>query len=259
MQSLFLFAHPDDEFGCYESIRIDIELGKDVLCVFMTDGGYDGQSPERRNLESTKVLSLLGVKTSNIIYLGLFSGIQDGLLPYKLFDASAALLNALSGYENIDKIYVPAWEGGHQDHDAVHIIGVELNEIFFEAKNGLWQYSIYHGEGLKGPFFHVLKPLRNNGPCVIQKMPFLRRMGYLRLCLKYPSQWKTWMGLYPFVAYRLIFDGCYRLQLVRGIDYSRRPHAGRLLYERRGAFSYENFFVLLSKYVEMAGKELSGK
>ena len=59
-----------------------------------------------------------------------------------------------------DEVYLPAWEGGHQDHDAGHLLGLSLAAPGLRLR----QFPLYQGAGLPGPFFRVMAPLPGNGP-----------------------------------------------------------------------------------------------
>lgn len=245
---VFLFAHPDDEFACFESIRRVIAEGNHAICLYLTDGAYGGQPFEPRMKETRAVLSTFNVLEEDIHFIGVDNCISDGKLLESIDLAYACLYRCLAEYPWLDDVYVPAWEGGHQDHDAVHLIGLCFG---WAAKihGQVRQFSLYHGEGLRGPFFHVLRPLAKNGAVTTQALGLRLRLRYVRLCLGFPSQWKSWLGLFPPVALRLICAGCYTLQPTSIGRVAERPHLGKLLYERRGAFSWEEFKVLSTPFV----------
>lgn len=249
MRSIFIFAHPDDEFGCYESIRREVALRRQVECYYLTDGGYGKQSVERREAESLCVLSRLGVATNAVHFLGRHLGVPDGSLPQHMVVATTALADKVVDQDGVAAVYVPAWEGGHQDHDAAHLIAVAIIDRV-KSRDGCYQFSLYHGEGLKGGFFHVLKPISLNGERLRLAIPMKYRLFYLRLCLSYPSQWKTWVGLFPFVLVKLLFGGCYYLQHIDSHRVYERPHTGPLLYERRGMASFTDFEHSALKFLE---------
>lgn len=228
VRSIFIFAHPDDEFGCYESIRRQVLLEHSVECYYLTDGGYSGQSTEPRESESVHVLEKLGVATNAIWFLGRMHNIPDGRLPDHMFLAAKVLEEYVIDGGDIAAIYVPAWEGGHQDHDAAHVIGCAISAQV-RARDGIWQYPLYQGKGLKWGLFRVMRPLESNGPLHTLPVSLKHRFAYSRLCLCYPSQWRTWMGLFPFVAMKLIFVGCFYLQPASLNNSRRRPHGGLLL------------------------------
>ena len=79
--------------------------------------------------------------------------------------------------------FVPAWEGGHPDHDLLHAVAVQL---LASARNRLEivrQYPLYHGYRCYGPLFRVLSPLPENGPVERQVVGWRDRLRYVRLCL----------------------------------------------------------------------------
>lgn len=248
MRSIFIFAHPDDEFGCYEVIRREVLAGRDVGCFYLTDGGFGGQSIERRERETQRVLARLGVSVDRICFLGAQQGIPDGLLASHLLQSATSLLGATVNPEKAASIFVPAWEGGHPDHDSTHVIGCVLAN-YLNVHDNIWQFPLYHGKGLRGSFFRVLNPLVENGPPRALNVSIFHRLLYLRLCLSYPSQWKSWIGLFPLVASKLGFGGRYYLQRVTLPRDVRRPHAGPLLYERRSMARYEEIEGLLKRFL----------
>jgi len=237
-RSIFLLPHPDDEFGVYAEIEAARAAGRPVLCIFLTDGAAAGQSPERRNAESTAVLTKLGVDRSDIAFLGCRLGVPDGSLAKHLARVKAgaeAIIGALAPGE---RLYMPAWEGGHQDHDAAHLLGLS---IAGERRSAAFQFPLYQGACLPGILFRVLAPLPQNGPVIARMIGWRSRVAYLRHCLSYPSQWKTWVGLLPFVLIEYVTDGSQRLQRVSSERVREAPHAGRLLYERRGFCTWQEF------------------
>lgn len=237
--SLFVFAHPDDEFGCFESIRLSAAQGGRVLCVYLTDGAFGGQSAAPRIRESIAVLGRLGVQPHDIHFIGFTEGIADGSLPQLADTAYQALSTLMERHDAPAHVYSTAWEGGHQDHDATFLI--TQSYVRNHAPNCTHlQFSLYNGRGLVGPIFRVLSPLRAQGSIYRLPLSLSRRLFYLRLCLGYPSQWKTWLGLFPFVALTLVVRGSYLVQDARQVD-MQRPHEGALLYERRGAMTWDAF------------------
>lgn len=235
MISVFLFAHPDDEFAVAGLITDRCLSGTQVLCLYLTDGGFGGQSVQRRNAESLQVLARLGVPAACVRFLGSELAIPDGTLHLHLELALQALRPlTLTATE----LFCPAWEGGHQDHDATHLLGLALAGGDVPI---LRQFSLYHGEGLPGPFFKVMAPLKANGPTEDRPSGWRERLTYTTLCWAYPTQWKTWVGLFPFVAWHLLSDGRFRLQTVDPRRVLDPPHRGRPLYERRGFLQHSQF------------------
>jgi hypothetical protein len=235
----FLFPHPDDEFAVTSLIRDRRQAGARVSCIYLTDGAFGGQSPVRRRVEALRALAGLGVAAHDVHFVGEENGIGDGSLHLNLEKALAAL-RALEAFEQApDELFIPAWEGGHQDHDAVHLVGLALHARLPGSR--LRQFSIYHGAGLPGPFFHVMQPIPGNGPTEDRPGSLRERVAQVRFCLNYPSQWKTFIGLMPCIAWRMLSDGRLRLQPVDPKRAWQSPHAGPPLYERRGFLSEARF------------------
>jgi hypothetical protein len=70
-------------------------------------------------------------------------------------------------------------------------------------------------------------------------VPWRARWRHLRHCLSYPSQRTTWLGLFPFVLLHYAIRGEQQLQPVTLARIGQRPHAGRLYYEKRKFFSWD--------------------
>lgn len=229
--ALFLFPHQDDEFGVFYQIEQERRAGRRVACIYVTDGSTTAD-PQRRNAESLAVLKKLGVAADSILFIGQELGIADGRLHTRV-EALAGWLNAfIAAQPNLVACYVPAWEGGHPDHDLLHAVTLLLPAM--QGRTGLIrQFSLYQGEGYNGPLFRVLAPLPGNGTVERQPVKWTDRLRYLRLCLAYPSQWRSWVGLFPFVCLYYLLDGAQKLQAVDSKRLASRPHAGSLYYERR--------------------------
>jgi LmbE family N-acetylglucosaminyl deacetylase len=252
--ALFLFAHQDDEFGVFHKIVDEQRAGHRVCSAYLTDGVLEGESSLRRNRESLAVLAKLGVKEDDVFFPGHSLAIPDGGLTDHLESAIEWLENWFSCYPMVSTIYLPAWEGGHHDHDSLHAIGVMAAE-----KKGLMaivrQFPLYNGYRCRGPFFRVLLPVAANSDPEVIKIPWSNRFLYLRLCLSYPSQTGSWVGLFPFVLCHYIFCGTQVLQTVSRERIRHRPHTGPLYYERRKFYTWDKMFKRLSECGNIRGRK----
>ena len=236
--AVFLFAHQDDECGVYEQIHLALQMGHRVVCAYLTTGVPAGGDASRRDSESLVVLGRLGVGAVDVIFAGRQLSIPDGDLIHRLSEAARWLADWMLGHARLASVYVPAWEGGHPDHDALHAMTVKLCS---DAGVGsvVYQYPLYNGLHCMKPFFRVFLPLVENGPVQRSVIPWRRRVGFLHHALSYPSQWRTWVGLFPFFLQYYIFRGVQMLQPVNAARLQVRPHAGALYYEMRQFSSWK--------------------
>lgn len=247
--SIFLFAHQDDEFGVFQQIREEVGSGRGIRCAYLTDGRFNGVSAERRNRESLGVLARLGVQRKHVYFAGRALSIGDSHLPEHMQRASQWIGDFLKSAPPEIKIFVPAWEGGHHDHDALHAITVGVAQKAGRLKH-VKQFPLYNGFGLTGPLFRVFFPLVQNGAVEKTRIPLENRIRYLRCCMEYPSQAVSWMGLFPHVLFHYFARGVQILQPVCVERVRQRPHPGRLYYERRGFFSWRQMVFHLDKWAK---------
>jgi LmbE family N-acetylglucosaminyl deacetylase len=230
MTALFVFAHQDDELA----IATRIERERNAICVFLTDGG----NPTVRDAESRDVLTRLGV--DDFHFLG--ADIPDGTLVEHLESAYAHLTAAME-QKRIDEVLTLAWEGGHQDHDAAHLVAV----AFAQSRNvPCREFALYRG--FIGPFFRVMSPLREGG--MVRRLTWREIARTSMLWTRYRSQRRTWLALYPIAFAKLVL---FRREVLRDVDPSRLlapPHARPLFYERRFRFPWERFAAAAGPFVE---------
>lgn len=235
----FLLPHQDDEYGVFYAIEDAIARGGRAVCFFLTDGGFGGADPAVRDAESRHVLCALRMPAADICFLGSTHGLPDGGLVSHLPDALLHLTKAAEAYGAPDFVYLPAWEGGHQDHDATHALGI-VAACHWGGRAQLRQFPLYTaGRGLRP--YRVLAPIAENGPTEAMPIPAARWTRYLRLCLSYRSQVKTMAALLPFITEHYILRGVQNLQAVDPSRLQERPHKGPLFYERHRKMPFEQF------------------
>ncbi|EIM25606.1 PIG-L deacetylase family protein [Microvirga lotononidis] len=240
---LFLLPHQDDEFGAFFLIDSSLSLGRTPIIIFLTNGEYGRATTDQRNAESSKVLRQLGVDSERIWYLGTSSAIKDQGLAESLetiFDAVLAALNQYGKPLTIKSVYAPSWEGGHPDHDAAALLAIAIGRALCRESH-VYQFPLYNSN--KKIFFPytVLKPILEAGPVKELRIPAKRRLKYLKLCADYKSQWRTFIGLVPFIFTQYVTRGTQQIQALTALTTSGRPHRGPLLYERRGWQTWGKF------------------
>jgi N-acetylglucosamine malate deacetylase 1 len=242
-----ILAHQDDEVAMGPRISERVRSGGQVHCVFLTDGGAGRTRPNRRNAESLRALTSLGVSVQNVSFLGERAGIRDGHLVGQLDKAFQILKEATVTAQPME-VLCPAWEGGHPDHDASHLLALAL-AVQWRCLDSVWAYSIYNGHRTWGTFFRVAHRLPGFAEGGDWKLSFREGVRQALLCRFFPSQWRSWLGLFPELAWRVV--GQRRLVEIRGsLDViRRRPHDGSLYYERRFGMTYEAFRKLSDRFI----------
>jgi LmbE family N-acetylglucosaminyl deacetylase len=239
---LCVFAHQDDEYGVATRIARERRAGRRVICAFLTDGAAKVPSSVR-DAESRGVLARVGVDESDILFLGSQHDIPDGSLVEHL-EAAFHVLELAMRERDLGEVITLAWEGGHQDHDAAHLVAVA-----FAQKHNLpcREFPLYRGNRY-GNLFRVLSPIRDSGKRT--KLGFGEAFRAAMLAWRYRSQRRTWIGLFGESFLKLVV---LRREVLDDVDPRRLaepPHARPLFYERRFHFPWERFAAAAHPFIE---------
>jgi LmbE family N-acetylglucosaminyl deacetylase len=229
--AIFLFPHQDDEVGIFQKIVDELKDENEVFCLFFTRASNEKKN-STRNFESKNVLLSYGVKQENILFVGQSLGIEDKCLHKHIHQAYRWLKDWLAGHSDISNIYVPAWEGGHPDHDCLNAIAATLaSQVSIKGK--IWQFPLYNARNCPPYFYRIQSALIVNG--TIKKIPIslINRFRFIRSCLGYPSEALAWVGLFPFFCFNYLVLGHQILQPIKTDRIFLRPHEGQLYYEVR--------------------------
>jgi len=232
----FLFAHQDDEFAISPRITLERASGREVFCAYLTNGGEAGIG--QRCAESHRVLESLGVDNRNVRFIGTARGIPDGALYLRAAEAFEAASEWLRASGPLAALYVPAWEGGHHDHDVTHAIGVLLAARKIVPVSHVWQFPVYRAVGGIPQLFRVMSPLPQNGDVQSRRLTLTAGWRAFAQILSYPSQWRSFLGLGPGTAIKYVVLRRQHIQNTSADRLSERPHAGPLFYERRYGVSF---------------------
>ena len=241
---LFVLAHQDDEVFLSTRIERERASGHAAWCAFLTDGRAHGADPARRNAESRRVLERLAVAPEHVRFSG---NVPDGELPLHLeptFDELSEWLRDIA----VGRIYTTAWEGGHQDHDAAHLVALALARA-----RGLvgrtWHVSTYNGYRRPWMLYRVQQPVAGARRTCVRRLDVGTAVRHALLPAGYPSQRSSWVGLWPGLALERL---ALRREVVLAADLAtvrRRPHAGALLYERRTEWTYDAFRAASARFM----------
>lgn len=235
MVALFVMAHHDDEFAVAPLMVSFRRAPADLAFVYLTDGAPIAQT---RETETLRFLRDFGVPSANVHFAGRLQTIANGHLHDNIEKAWREILTSVGRLPPIDTVVALAWEGGHQDHDTAHFLATRLCRTLGLAPE-TFQFGLYHGKGLAGPLFKAWDPLSENGP---RHKVDISLAGWLRCMLgvrHYPSQWRSWIGLFPAMVLTYLVQGGVFFQRFAADRVQQRPHPGPLLYERRYGIPYE--------------------
>lgn len=247
---LVLLAHQDDEIVALPAIR-GLAAQSVFKCVYLTDGaGLHGKTkPDRRNAESLRVLARLGIRPEQVEFAGSDLSIPDGRLIELLDKALAHLGPELSG-SGVTDIATLAWEGGHPDHDATHLLALALAK---QIGARVWTFPLYNGHQAG------VLPFRVMTECALGENPerwqirWRDRLEVLRSPLSYPSQWRSMLGLYLPMLWVYWTRGSICLDLASAQATGQRPHQGPLLYERRKWMTFDQFEKAIANFRTRVG------
>jgi len=239
--TLFLLAHHDDEVFCAGHLRRALAGGESVRLLWATAGGL---APARRRIaEGARVLQLLGLPAGAgrdlqlrdqhaVEHVTVIAREAGRLLNQRADEESArdATVHAPGGDNEATTVYVPAYEGGHPDHDAVNLAatlaavarpGLRVMEfpLYRRGRFGLAVQSPAPAAASSDDRFAVLA--LDDGDLALRRE--LARANASQLA---PS-------LLPLLT-AARWAGRGRAEPARPLpahDYALAPHRGRLLYE----------------------------
>lgn len=215
---LVLAPHPDDEVvGFSALIGRSLAVGARVAVLFLTDGipaadvlwpwqrARRAQWVVRRRDEARAACALLGAEVAG------FLDIPTRRLKECLSAATAAVQAEISR-RGVDDVWVPAYEGGHQDHDVASALASCLGVRVFEA-------PLYNFAG--GVVRSQIFPDGDDSGTVTLTAD--EQAAKRRLLAVYASE----QGNLDYVA-----TGREALRPQRRYDYTQPPHPGKTFYQR---------------------------
>ena len=234
----YFLAHQDDEFGVFAQIKKEVK--KNELFFFYLTSGTDKKINKYklylRDKESIKALTALGIRKENIFFVGRKLDVKHNKLYLNAKKVTLFLESLISNIFKPDAIYTHSWEGGHEDHDTCNLITRRIKKKFNIKK--CYQFSLYNSFNSSIIFFKVFNPIeRRNGKKVLASI--LDRIYFIKLLFNYTSQIRTWIGLYPFIIFHYLFKGYNFIEILDSNKIIKKPHVGKLLYERRGFCKFE--------------------
>lgn len=223
---LILVPHPDDEVvGCFAAITRARAAGRDVSAVYLTTGvapvemHWPWQRPDhaarvrRRRAEALRVAERLGVRP-----LG-FLDWPARTLQHHLGEARDYVARLLADpAAGIDAVWVPAYEGGHQDHDVTNMIASTLDSE--ESELRVLEFAEYN---FRDQVVRSHEFVAGSHDDVVLVLTEQERQRKVELLDAYTSERPN---------LRHVEIGRERFRPLARYDYTRPPHPSPLFYER---------------------------
>jgi hypothetical protein len=227
---LVLLPHADDEAFVVTELKI-LYPYLEPKFVLLTRH----QDQARRFSETQAALSFMNFSENCVADLGVA---RDGHLSEHLDETYKSLEKYIdANVAGVFDLICPAWEGGHQDHDATYLIAIKLKQLYTDRIR-LRVFWLYSGLNTRWKFFRVAHSAGIS--CEAGRVSWRLGLKSLLLPFFYPSQIIAWLGLAP---------GYLRLRAIRRtLNIStpmesillEPPSAAPLLYERYGRESWTN-------------------
>lgn len=218
---LMLIPHPGDEvIGCTVASLEAGDAGCRLYGLYLTcgvplaEGLWSWQRPERdrlvaaRRAEAEAAAVVLGIEPIVV------RPVPARRLKDEIREAHRAIRSAVKRLRP-DMMWVPAYEGGHHDHDVASFLGT-----LFNSDIEVWEYALYNHAGGR-----------------VNRQRFAQSLGSESAFALEPAEIDTKTRAVAAYATRPEeFDAlaleCETLRPLAAYDYARPPHAGRLYYER---------------------------
>lgn len=229
---LFLFAHHDDELFVAALLRRLAAGRAPVICAWLTRGGLGARE---REAESVRAMAILGIPRDDLYFFRLPDG---GVLDH--LDEIVGRLKRLMQGRDFRSVFVPAFEGGHLDHDTAQLaVALALKEQ--PGAINLFEFPLYNRYETRllrvGEFIPDATPVRWT------PVKFRDRLLKRKLSRVFASQRRLTLPLLGVKGGPLLLHR--RGEPFRRVpperDYTRRPHQGRLGYEYYTRRRFQDF------------------
>ena len=218
---LVLVPHPDDEVvACCAAIGRAHQQGAEIFALYLTHGcvaretlwpwqkRYYETMVSRRRAEGEQVARLLGI--TPICWRDRPTRHLWRSLPI----VHQEVVNAIASHA-IDQVWLPAYEGGHADHDGLNAIGQKLKQSVSVLEFA--EYNYFGGKALAQTF-----PYPNGAEQVLELTAEEQQTKCAAL-----TAYESEQGNLNYVG---TVRECFRPMAT--YDYSQPPHSGTLWYAR---------------------------
>lgn len=242
--TLFILAHPDDDVFVRPLIG-RARAAEGALVAYLTrEPGGD----RRRRAEATAALAKIGLRPEDMSFPGIDVAVDDGTALERLRDLHAALRRIVDARGPIGSVVTHAWEGGHPDHDAAHLLALRIARAAGVADRS--RSVLFYRAADRGPLpIAVATPPPGAVGFTREPISLAEGFGMLAAIRHYPSQYRIFLGLGPLLAARLATVRGIVVQPLSASVAPARPHGGRLLGEERYGRPFETIARIASAFL----------
>ena len=232
---LLMLSHYDDELFFLENL---ISINDQVTVLYTTNSLHPKSvSLEKRRRECVLAWSKIN-ENAKVLFIGLDEHIPDGKLSSSFSRFHLEKVIKIVEEFAVEEIWALSPEGGHQDHDFTYFLARYISsrlEVNMRHKPAYSQKS--------GRSFLSFEVMSESFECTCEPKR-LKLRARLELLLKlislfyvYRSQWRTWLGLGPFVIVKNL-----RGQTILHSCQQNTPRpVNRSLWVKRRRADYEDF------------------
>jgi len=218
---LILAAHPDDEVvACAAAIGRARQKGAEIFVFYLTNGCIARTAlwPWQRKHYVAKVLRRFAEAEQTARLLNVAPAGWSSRPARHLWRNLQAVFDEVKqtiATHGIDQIWVPAFEGGHADHDALNAVGKKLS-----AQVKVLEFAEYNFANGKNNSHEFLDPNGTEQTILLTREEQKKKHEAL----------KTYASEQQNLNYVKVERECYRP--LNAYDYTKPPHKGKLWYAR---------------------------
>ena len=250
---IFLLSHQDDEIAILNHIKQSVESNDKIFIFYCTNGRIKkiehSKIVDKREKESIKVLEKIGVKRESVIFLGNKLDTNSYELHNKLDVTFDELSDFFEKIKDEIILFTHSWEGGNVDHDSCFVLALKLIKKFTLISQA-YQFAMYNSNKMPFNFYRAFSPIKENGPLLKFDIKLKDKMQFISILFYYKSQLKIWIGLYPFLIFKIVFNKYGYLQVIDRNFILKKPHENDLWYEKRNFITYNEIETLFSKFLK---------
>jgi len=221
---LILLAHPDDEIFILPFLsKIQVQ----TFFVYLTNNSRYFSADRSKELNES--MQRFRTQGHDFRIEKFDKPCRDGFCYLDLNKDHFKQVDNFIRANNVTRIATLAVEGGHQDHDVACLFS---RKLAISNKIDFIEFSAYKKPNKNLFSLAVMKPQKKGMPFSFGRLEVIKNV--FSLIFLYRSQWRTWLGLLPFIIYRYSCCSFYSEAAHLQIDgpyislYESRMHASKI-------------------------------